>query len=652
MTLDKKKINNFLEYIIIFSLFIIGIKKGGYYKQDSLLGIYIIQIVSAIFYMLNIKNIKKNNILSLFLIILAISYFIPVLFNAYTVSGALNFAIRIYSMSLIVLMVINSESKEKYLKFIVITTVIFCLLGFDEIGNKYLDKPLESIGSGYLDEDTGRMSSVIQYSNLLGLLCVISSIYILDKIAKGECKGIKKSLYMAILYIFTLAVILTESKMALLVYIFSTILYCILYKKYNIILDIVITTIYSFLTAMCIAKYNVYLGLVVALIIYFVYCYILSKDNKKINNVARIIALTIILVSLVCNFSLLRENGLILHIKEYFNNFNSTKLRLTYYTDALKLVFKTPLTFIFGIGGNGFRTAYETVQTLEYISLEVHSLPLQVLLEAGILGFVSFVCLIIYTFKCCKNNTYKIMLISIVVFSLFDVFLTYTFMLYMLAIIIGTCVDKECLKQTKINALSIIGITLFAVSFVISTSEIIAYVVEPNDVSNLNNSLQEQENIIKKCEVVSVLSPFDMQYSKNYIIACQTYLDIMDIKKELYNEDNVEKRLEITQKIEDITKREMKYEKYNKYALDDNIHFTLKYLSYLVTNNYKDIKEGYTNYLEDLVKNINRLKVEHAQNSLSLQLYKEYADEIKLKYKDINIILNSQKIEELLDTIK
>ena len=652
MTLDKKKINNFLEYIIIFSLFIIGIKKGGYYKQDSLLGIYIIQIVSAIFYMLNIKNIKKNNILSLFLIILAISYFIPVLFNAYTVSGALNFAIRIYSMSLIVLMVINSESKEKYLKFIVITTVIFCLLGFDEIGNKYLDKPLESIGSGYLDEDTGRMSSVIQYSNLLGLLCVISSIYILDKIAKGECKGIKKSLYMAILYIFTLAVILTESKMALLVYIFSTILYCILYKKYNIILDIVITTIYSFLTAMCIAKYNVYLGLVVALIIYFVYCYILSKDNKKINNVARIIVLTIILVSLVCNFSLLRENGLILHIKEYFNNFNSTKLRLTYYTDALKLVFKTPLTFIFGIGGNGFSTAYETVQTLEYISLEVHSLPLQVLLEAGILGFVSFVCLIIYTFKCCKNNTYKIMLISIVVFSLFDVFLTYTFMLYMLAIIIGTCVDKECLKQTKINALSIIGITLFAVSFVISTSEIIAYVVEPNDVSNLNNSLQEQENIIKKCEVVSVLSPFDMQYSKNYIIACQTYLDIMDIKKELYNEDNVEKRLEITQKIEDITKREMKYEKYNKYALDDNIHFTLKYLSYLVTNNYKDIKEGYTNYLEDLVKNINRLKVEHAQNSLSLQLYKEYADEIKLKYKDINIILNSQKIEELLDTIK
>ncbi len=652
MTLDKKKINSFLEYIIIFSLFIIGIKKGGYYKQDSLLGIYIIQVVSAIFYILNIKNIKKNNILSLFLIILAISYFIPVLFNAYTVSGALNFAIRIYSMSLIVLMVINSENKEKYLKFIVITTIIFCLFGFDELGNKYLDKPLESIGSGYLDEGTTRMSSVIQYSNLLGLLCVISSIYILDKIAKGECKGVKKSLYMAILYFFTLSIILTESKMALFIYILSTIFYCIIYKKYNIILDIGITTIYSFLTATCIAKYNVYLVLTVTLIIYFIYCYILSKDNKKINNVARIIALTIILVSLVCNFSLLKDNGLILQIKEYFSNFNSTKLRFTYYTDALKLVFKTPLTFIFGIGGNGFRTAYETVQTLEYISLEVHSLPLQVLLESGILGFISFVCLIIYTFKCCKNNTYKIMLISIIVFSLFDVFLTYTFMLYMLAIIIGSCVDKESLKQTKINVLSIIGITLFAISFVISTSEIIAYVVEPNDVSNLNNNLQEQEKIINKCEVVSVLSPFDMQYLKNYIIACQTYLDIMDIKKELYNEDNVEKRLEITQKIEDITNREMKYEKYNKYALDDNIHFTLKYLSYLVTNNYKDIKEGYVSYLENLLKNINRLKVEHAQNSLSLQLYKEYANEIKLKYKDINIILNSQKIEELLDAIK
>ena len=187
---------------------------------------------------------------------------------------------------------------------------------------------------------------------------------------------------------------------------------------------------------------------------------------------------------------------------------------------------------------------------------------------------------------------------------------------------------------------------------VVTTCQVIALCVSNEKVDDLNLTLDEQQQVIQNCEIVLFLDPYDMQYLNNYNVALRNYLDIMDIKKELYGQDNLEKRKEIVSKIQNNTKNEMKYEKYNKYALEDNIFYTLKYLDYIVKKEYEnDIMLGYENYLEYLIENIQKLELEHKYNDYSLNIYKEYIDTLKYKYNEINLLLNSRKIANILSSI-
>lgn len=50
MELISKRVKDILEYALIFIILFIGIRKGGYYKNDALIGIYLIQLVSIIYF--------------------------------------------------------------------------------------------------------------------------------------------------------------------------------------------------------------------------------------------------------------------------------------------------------------------------------------------------------------------------------------------------------------------------------------------------------------------------------------------------------------------------------------------------------------------------------------------------------------------------
>ena len=89
-------------------------------------------------------------------------------------SGAINIATRVYSMYLIYIIVFNSQNKEKYIKAIVVFTIICGLFALDEISYRVFEKPLNLIGGGYVENNNGRVASVLQYSNLLGILSLIS----------------------------------------------------------------------------------------------------------------------------------------------------------------------------------------------------------------------------------------------------------------------------------------------------------------------------------------------------------------------------------------------------------------------------------------------------------------------------------------------
>lgn len=83
-------------------------------------------------------------------------------------------------------------------------------------------------------------------------------------------------------------------------------------------------------------------------------------------------------------------------IKTFQINNLSISERLTFYKDAFKLIRQNPLT---GIGGNGWNYKYWEVASYDYETTQVHSYPIQILLEFGIVAIISYIALIIYIIK-------------------------------------------------------------------------------------------------------------------------------------------------------------------------------------------------------------------------------------------------------------
>ena len=652
MQINKEKIKSIIEYVLIFLIFFVGIRKGGYYKEDSLIFVYIIQLVALLHCLFNDK-IKINYVVGICLIFFCISYFLPVIIgNVATISGALNIGIRIYSMFLIYLVVTNSKNKEKYIKSIVGITLVLGILALDEMSFRIFERPLNFLGGGYISEETSRVSSVLQYSNILGILCLISIIYLYSLLKKVN-KSITNVVILKILItFFTIIILLTESKMVLLLYLIVGIVSSFIEKKVENIFYIALNLLISIVIVLLVKQISIFVIIpsIIAMIVYFILEEILKNKKRKYLFLYNAICISIIIAIFIFGFNYIENIGIISSIEDYLHNFNSTKLRFIYYQDALKLIVDSPLNFIFGLGGNAFRTMYETVQSIEYISLETHSFFVQVFLESGVIGLISIIIPIIYLLKNSKNFLARKILFVLIIFATFDVFLTYTFMLFILAIIMAFCDVKQKEVNLKFKAINII---IYTSIFVLQTLQVIAFFIEPIEVNNLNKTLNEQEKIINRCEVALKLDPFDIEYIRNCNVAYTTYLEMLEIKKELYGSDYTISSYDIVNKIYKNIEIENIYEKSNKYALEDNIYYINKYVNELVFSNYSnDIEKGYEYYLGKLINNLDRLRLEHNKNNYAIDIYNELSNDVYSNYSSINLTINSQEISNRINTLK
>lgn len=652
MQINKEKIKSIIEYVLIFLIFFVGIRKGGYYKEDSLIFVYIIQLVALLHCLFNDK-IKINYVVGICLIFFCISYFLPVIIgNVATISGALNIGIRIYSMFLIYLVVTNSKNKEKYIKSIVGITLVFGILALDEMSFRIFERPLNFLGGGYISEETSRVSGVLQYSNILGILCLISIIYLYSLLKKVN-KSITNVVILKILItFFTIIVLLTESKMVLLLYLIVGIVSSFIEKKVENIFYIALNLLISIVIVLLVKQISIFVIIpsIIAMIVYFILEEILKNKKRKYLFLYNAICISIIIAIFIFGFNYIENIGIISSIEDYLHNFNSTKLRFIYYQDALKLIVDSPLNFIFGLGGNAFRTMYETVQSIEYISLETHSFFVQVFLESGVIGLISIIIPIIYLLKNSKNFLARKILFVLIIFATFDVFLTYTFMLFILAIIMAFCDVKQKEVNLKFKAINII---IYTSIFVLQTLQVIAFFIEPIEVNNLNKTLNEQEKIINRCEIALKLDPFDIEYIRNCNVAYTTYLEMLEIKKELYGSDYTISSYDIVNKIYKNIEIENIYEKSNKYALEDNIYYINKYVNELVFSNYSnDIEKGYEYYLGKLINNLDRLRLEHNKNNYAIDIYNELSNDVYSNYSSINLTINSQEISNRINTLK
>lgn len=249
MLKNKEKMQNIFDIIVVVILGFICISKGGFYKTDSsffeLSIIILFFIYIAISIVLKVKNNKKIDIVSLMLFILTLTYSLPIIFKNYAnFNSSLDEFIR-YLCVYVIYNIVKRGTTRIYEKAIIVISVVVCFLGFDGIATRLFESFLSYFKSGYLDIDRLRMSSTIQYANTFALLILISYVF-LCKIMSGKLNLLlaRKSLlefntYLTLSTIFISAIILSESKMVMILLLFAFVSNYILCKrKLNLIITL------------------------------------------------------------------------------------------------------------------------------------------------------------------------------------------------------------------------------------------------------------------------------------------------------------------------------------------------------------------------------------------------------------------------------
>lgn len=318
----KDKINLNLEkvisYVFIFLLLILSIKKGGFYKQDTIF-FNLCVLILCIFYFaikkinklknkkINVKNInikkddkKKTNkndnkktkfdMFELLILMLPVSFMLPIVFNNYTnLNNSIFEMIRYFNLYFIYKLMKSLNTQNILLNGILVISFIQCIFGLDFLGNRYLENFLKIFSSSYLDKDLYRISGTFQYANVFGMLFLISIVILENKIInciKNKNSKIKIIIFESFYVLFLTTMYLTYSRYLILLY-FAYILYRLIknkdkYRSYlisfyfekNIISLLLMVVIYNILK---INSQYLYISIILFLTIYLLFKIIIQK---------------------------------------------------------------------------------------------------------------------------------------------------------------------------------------------------------------------------------------------------------------------------------------------------------------------------------------------------------------------------------------
>ncbi len=353
---------------------------------------------------------------------------------------------------------------------------------------------------------------------------------------------------------------------------------------------------------------------------------------------------------------LFMPDNLMYRIKDTFTKDSNNLLRMEYYKDSLKLFLKSP---IFGLGGEGFKARYQEVQTKYYVSSECHSVPLQILVEAGIIGFGIYVVMVITTYKIilsllkqkCENAVAYLLIFTVYnITSLFDLVFSYGIMINIFGVIIGIIVNeyktsyitkkdkymldnKSDLGMTKIAVLtmSFMALGLITIhSFNMYRASMIILPQEADEELSLSYKrvgLLEEKVRLDKYNA-AYLSDLISEYKNHIYLLNSVYIttssdeDRETLKIEIYNYLAKEKEA-----IDSLIENEY----YNKYALEMAARcYFENYLDFsnIYNANFKNKEVAYVFYVGYAIKLTKRLDEIGPVNKLALEsakgLYEKY----------------------------
>lgn len=314
MILNLKKlfnINNILKIIdivICFCILFLALKKGGFYTSDCIYFNLITSFLGLLYISLNcffydsIKNskanLKINYLIQLLIVLLPISYILPIIFKKtsnfndsfFEMIRYLDFAILFFTIWL-------SKNKKYYINTMVILAIIQSIIGIDGIGLRYFEKVLNVIDSGYLDIDLNRMSGTIQYANTFAIIQAISFLILLDKFSLNIKKAKKDNhrnesiinLFILIgMYLNLSSILLSNSRLVLIFFVFTIIIYFIKNKVdiRNLIsyvfLNLIFSLIYTNFIEKSINTVQIYYIFSISILVFIILYYVLNKINESI----------------------------------------------------------------------------------------------------------------------------------------------------------------------------------------------------------------------------------------------------------------------------------------------------------------------------------------------------------------------------------
>ena len=233
----KEKIQKALDVIICVLLLVVTISKGGFYKEDILFPVTVICVIGFIYVIINIiLNIKENGvikknklvtILDFAMIALPISYLLPIVFRKYvSLENSIFEFIRYASTSIVYFIVRTSKKKEIYLNLILIISCITAVFGLDEVTYRIIEKI--GLPINYLPSNGSVVSSIVQYANVAAILMIIGINISLYKFNESG-----KAYYIFLGVLLQSVMFLTTSRMALVITLTLTIVWCTFYYKYQ-----------------------------------------------------------------------------------------------------------------------------------------------------------------------------------------------------------------------------------------------------------------------------------------------------------------------------------------------------------------------------------------------------------------------------------
>lgn len=541
--------------------------------------------------------IKKEKIplnkIDIMIYILALSSIIPLLFKSYvSLSGTVDIIVKyICILNLYSIIKIECKKNPQYTKIIINTIIIsilvLCLIGIDEMYANYLEGFKKIIHYKSIKYDEKRLGSLFAYPNTMAIMCVAGIFLSLGQIWQTK-KVRNKIIYIAIAIIMLITMLLTYSRMVYILFIMASIVFLFLlaqkYKKKIKFKNIIIGT-----TIIVIGILYLIIGLQISDKI------VISKEYQKILYTVNPNQEYKFCFEVETNGTSKEDDIFEIRVTEknrYFDTIETTKIEFGTYKgkkeiqittkeqtaviylniskkeeasnftvkeasiNGEKLILKYKIlptsmvqkiegisiknksfweraifikdgiieikdNWLLGQGGKAWETIQQKVQSYNYYAKEMHSFPLKIFLENGIIGFLAYIGLAIYILEKLIKETKKeevdisiistiLALLVISVHSLFDFDMSFFYVAFIVSTIIALISSKE---EKEIVGNNIVYI-LMIVSSIFSIYYASIQIHFKYNISMLKvNSVWTEERILK---TYHQLAPYDQDIKMRY----------------------------------------------------------------------------------------------------------------------------------------